>query len=249
MKPKHLVKRAVIVAAGTGNRMRPLTLSVPKPLVEVNGRKMISTVIDALKQNGITEIHVVTGYLKEQFACLKEDHPEIDLIENPMYDTCNNISSLYFARQYLEDCIILDGDQIIHDPKVLHPEFDRSGYNAVWTEEETNEWLMDVKDGIVQSCSRTGGKKGWQLYSISRWTAEDGRRLKNHLEYEFDEKKNRTIYWDDVPMFCHFTEYELGITPMNRGDVEEIDSLQELAEADTAYSILLKEIYDDQTEK
>ena len=110
-------------------------------------------------------------------------------------------------------------------------------------------YLMQVKDGVVQSCSRSGGKRGWQLYSISRWTAEDGRRLKKHLEYEFDEKKNRNIYWDDVPMFCHFDEYELGIIPMNRGDVEEIDSLQELAEADPAYSSLLKESYDEHTKE
>ena len=245
MKPKYFVKRAVIVAAGKGNRMHPLTLCVPKPLVEVSGKRMISTVIDALAQNGITEIHVVTGYLKEQFASLKEEYPQIDLIENPFYDTCNNISSLYCARQYLENSIILDGDQIIHDPSVLAPGFERSGYNAVWNAEETNEWLMQVKDGIVQSCSRTGGKNGWQLFSISRWTAEDGRKLRKHLELEFDEKKNRDIYWDDVPMFCHFSEYELGVFPMNRGDVEEIDSLQELAEADPAYSSLLKEILDE----
>ena len=71
--------------------------------------------------------------------------------------------------------MILDSGQIIYDPAVLSPEFDRSGYNAVWTEEPTKEWLLTVKDGVVTECSWTGGDRGWQLFGISRWTAEDGR--------------------------------------------------------------------------
>ena len=128
-----------------------------------------------------------------------------------------------------------DADQIIRDPGVLSPEFARSGYNAVWCEGETNEWLMTVEDGLVTGCSRTGGRHGWQLYSISRWTKEDGRRLKEQLEIEFERKQNRQIYWDDVPMFCYPESYRLGIRPMNRTDVTEIDTLEELAAADPAY--------------
>ena len=89
------------------------------------------------------------------------------------------------ARDYIDDCIILDGDQIIYNDEVLSPYFERSGYNCVWTDEKTDEWLLSVEEGIVQSCSRTGGEKGWQLYSISRWTKEDGKKLKKHLENEF----------------------------------------------------------------
>ena len=63
----HIVKRAIIMAAGTGNRMYPLTLETPKPLVRVGGVRMIDTVVDGLRSNGITEIYVVVGHLKEQF--------------------------------------------------------------------------------------------------------------------------------------------------------------------------------------
>ena len=63
----HTVKKAIVMAAGTGKRMRPLTLHTPKPLVRVGGVRMIDTILHGLWQNGIHEIYVVVGYLEEQF--------------------------------------------------------------------------------------------------------------------------------------------------------------------------------------
>ena len=231
---EHIVRRAIIMAAGEGQRMRPLTLKTPKPLIAVNGVRMIESVINALHSNGINEIYVVVGYLKEQFASLEAEFG-VKLIENPLYDKCNNISSLYVAREHLSDCIILDGDQIIYNPEILDPHFTLSGYNAVWSEGETDEWLMSVENGIVTGCSRTGGSHGWQLYSISRWSDQDGKKLKKHLEEEF-ESGNTQIYWDDVAMFCHFEDFKLGIREMRREDIVEIDSLEELINIDSNYS-------------
>ena len=235
----HIVKRAIVVAAGIGKRMQPLTLKTPKPLVSVNGVRMIDSVIAALWENGIREIYVVVGYFKEQFAFLPEQWPGLKIIENPLYETWNNISSLYAAREHLEDCIILDGDQMIVEPDALSPCFTRSGYNAVWCDGDTDEWLLDVREGIVRGCSRTGGAKGWQLYSVSRWTAEDGRCLRNCLEREY-ELGSRDLYWDDVPLFRYPELFTLGIREMNQGDVIEIDTLEELAAIDRSYQPWLK---------
>lgn len=229
------------MAAGFGSRMQPVTLTTPKPLVQVNGVRMIDTVISGLHHNNIYEIYIVAGYLKEQFYELESQYPGVKIIDNPYYDTCNNISSLYVARQHLSDVIILDGDQIIYNDDILHPEFERSGYNCVWTDSETDEWLLTVENEIVTSCSRTGGSHGWQLYSISRWTAEDGEKLKAHLELEFEQKKHRQIYWDDVAMFCYPEEYQLGIRPMNKNDIIEVDNLSELIALDASYKKYVEE--------
>lgn len=229
------VKRAIIMAAGYGTRLRPITLSTPKPLIKVNGIRMIESVIEALLKNDIREIYVVTGYLAEKFDFLEEKYSEVTLIYNPYYSKYNNISSLYVARDHLKDVIILDGDQIIKNDKILSPNFEKSGYNCVWSEKYTDEWLLQVEKNTIVSCSRNGGEKGWRLYSISRWNQEDGQKLKVDLEYQFEVEKNYDIYWDDVALFCSPQNYDLGIREMNLDDVIEIDTIDELRLVDKSY--------------
>ena len=222
------------MAAGFGNRMKPVTLNTPKPLIKVNGKRMIDTIIDGLHKNGIDEIYIVVGYLSEKFQELLEKYPNLNFIKNPYYDTCNNISSLYVARNLISNAIILDGDQIIYNDAILSPNFEKSGYNSVWTSSYTDEWLQNVEDGKVISCSKTGGKNGWQLYSVSRWNEKDGKKLKHFIEVEF-ENNNRQIYWDDVALFCHPDEFDLGIFPMKKEDIVEIDNFSELLAIDPSY--------------
>lgn len=237
----YRVKMAVILAAGTGSRMNPVTLETPKPLIKINGTRIIDTIILGLHKNGITEIYVVAGYMKEKFKILEKEYPGLKLIENPYYAVCNNISSLYMARDYIEDAIILDGDQVIYNTDVLGADFEHSGYNSVWTDSRTTEWLQTIENGFVKSCSRNGGQNGWQLFSISRWNTEDGRKLKNHLEIEFEEKQNRQVYWDDVVFFCYPNDYKLGIWKMDKGDVIELDNISELAALDKTYKRYIEE--------
>lgn len=229
----YKAQRAIIMAAGLGQRMRPITDHIPKPLVQVQGVRMIDSIISALHENGIFEIYVVVGYRKEQFGELPRQYPGLQLIENPDFDTANNISSLYYAREHLRNVIILDGDQIIREPKILKPEFERSGYCAIYTEHETSEWLLTVEENLVTHCSRTGGKQGWELHSVSFWTEEDGARLRKHLEQDYPTKKD--IYWDDVALFCHPEDYRLGIRPIARDALLEIDSVEELMQVDSSY--------------
>lgn len=229
-------KRAIIMAAGLGNRMRPITNIIPKPLVQVQGRRMIDTILSALHQNGIWEIYVVVGHLKEAFASLPAENPGLTLIENPDYLTCNNISSLYYARAHLEDVVILDGDQLIWDPEILNPQFEHSGYCCIWRDEPTEEWVLTLdQNEIVTKCSRTGGDHGWELHSVSFWSKEDGDRLRRQLKEEYIEKRNTDIYWDDVALFCHPEDYHLGIRPIAPESLQEIDSVEELRAIDPTY--------------
>lgn len=239
------VKRAIILAAGKGTRLRPISDSVPKPLIEVNGKKMIETIIDALITNNINEIYIVIGYMKEKFQQLKLKYPFIKFIENPYYDMCNNISSIYVARKYLENSIIIEGDLNIYDPDSLTPFFLRSGYDALFINNPTNEWVLNLnKKGIITSCSPKGGDKGWQLFGVSRWSKTDGNRLCAYIEKEFIENRNTAIYWDNIALFIYKDEFELGIHPINSKAIIEIDSIEELAMIDRKYKKYLEKQYE-----
>ncbi len=232
------VERAVILAAGKGKRMKPVSEYIPKPLIEVNGVGMIDSIITSLHDNGINEIYVVVGYLAEKFSHLESKYG-VKLVYNKYFDKANNISSLYVAREHLENCLITDGDILVSNSDVYSTAFDKSGYCAVWTDRPTGEWILEEKDGLIISCDRNGGDKGWQLFSISRWNAIDGKKLKKWVEEEFEVNKNTDIYWDDIPMFIHLKEMDLGIRPLKNEDFMEIDDFEELVRIDNSYTRFL----------
>ena len=111
-----------------------------------------------------------------------------------------------------------------------------SGYNVIRVNEPTNEWVLQVDNKeIVTSCNRNGGQCGWQLYGISRWTAEDGLKLGRWTEEEFLVKKNINIYWDEVALYLHHDDFKLGIYKMKPDSVFEIDGIEELKAIDNSY--------------
>lgn len=235
------VERAIILAAGKGERMLPLTKNTPKPLIEVMGQPIIEHTIEILHKKNIYDIYVVVGYLSEKFNYLSEKY-KVKLINNPLYDKCNNISSMYFAKDFLENAVVLDGDIWIKDAEIIKNEFDFSGYTSIWSSENTNEWLQQTdEEGFVTSCSRTGGTCGWVLYSISYWTKNDAAELGKDIDTEFVKNKNTSIYWDDVAIFCYPEKYNLKIKKASSDSFFEFDNLYELAAFDSKYQEVLNE--------
>ncbi|HIT43288.1 TPA: NTP transferase domain-containing protein [Candidatus Avacholeplasma faecigallinarum] len=227
------IENAIIMAAGLGTRMRPLTYKTPKPLIKVAGKPMIESVIEGLQQNDIRDISIIVGYLAEQFNYLVEKYPGVKLINNPYYNQYNNISSLYVARNELKNTVILDGDQLVMNSKLLKKEFTHSVYAGAEIEQFTDEWIMHSdQEGKILQCDRSGNDHGWRLYSLSKWRAGDSQRLKKRLEEEFEEAHHYDIYWDDIAMFDYFGEFPLYVMPIKANDIIEIDSVEQLRQVD-----------------
>lgn len=107
--------KAVILAAGTASRLRPLTENTPKCLLKVNGKTLLERTLDNFIENGITDFLIVTGYLQNMIIdFVTANYPKINVkfIENKDYSTTNNIYSLYLAESFAggEDFILSDSD-------------------------------------------------------------------------------------------------------------------------------------------
>lgn len=234
---KYRATKAIIMSAGMGTRLLPLTNDVPKPLIQINGIPLIEYNIEALIKNSIKDIYIVVGHLKDNFYYLKEKYKNvnIEIIFNPNYSTQNNISSLYVAKEHLGNCIISDGDLLIRNPDVLNPNFDNSGYCSIYVDLH-EEWIQSVdEDGIVKNCIRTKKEKGFQLFSLSFWSEQDAKTLKLHLE-RLVEKENQTdTWWDSIPLFLHPEDFTLKIRQVYEEDILEIDGFVELSKIDNSY--------------
>lgn len=107
--------KAVILAAGTASRLRPLTSNTPKCLLKVNGKTLLERTLDNFISNGITEFLIVTGYLQEMIIdFVKKNYPEpnVKFLYNKDFSTTNNIYSLYLAEEFAcgNDFILSDSD-------------------------------------------------------------------------------------------------------------------------------------------
>ncbi len=119
------IDTAVILAAGIGKRLRPLTNSKPKCLVNVAGRPILCHMLDALDERNFQRVIVVTGYREEavrNFLQVSPSGPAVELINNDLYDKTNNIYSLRLAADAIgsDDFLLLESD-LVFDPGLLDP--------------------------------------------------------------------------------------------------------------------------------
>ena len=232
----YRVKRVIFLAAGLGSRLLPLTLNVPKPLIRVNGKRIIDTAIDAALAADIEEIYIVRGHLSEQFDQLLRKYPQIRFLENPAYNETNNISSAMCARFLFENAYVMEADLIINNPSVIKKYNYTSNCLGVPVE-KTDDWCIMSRNGIARQLVQ-GGINCHHLFSIYYWNAEDGFKLSRHIEEVYQSPGGKERFWDLTPLYYFNKEYHVEIIECNMDDIDEIDTLKELQALDKAYALL-----------
>lgn len=232
----YRAKKAIFIAAGFGTRLVPVTLNTPKPLVRVNGTRIIDTLIDACLDAGIDEIYIVRGYLAEQFDQLLYKYPMIKFLENPSYNEANNISSAMTARYLMQDAYILEADLLVSNPKIIRKYNYRSNVLGIW-KDRTDDWcLMADKDGCVTE-EKVGGLNCYQMVGIYYFNAAEGARLSEHIKEAYLAPGGKERYWETVPNQAYKGQYRIEIVPCKDDDIVEIDTFRELKAIDKTYDV------------
>lgn len=227
------VKRAVIIAAGFGSRMVPVTLNTPKPLVNVNGTRIIDTLLDALIETGIDDITIVRGYLGEQFDQLLNKYPMIKFVDNPAYKESNNISSMMCVRDNLENAYVCEADLLLTNKSIIRKYQYSSNFLGIKMD-KSNDWCFEVCNGIITK-QKIGGEKIYQEVGISYWTEIDGKKLASDIKQTYEMPGGHERYWDQV-IFDYFPRnYMVEIRECKKEDVIEIDTFKELQAIDKTY--------------
>ena len=231
----YRVKKAIFLAAGFGSRLVPITLNTPKPLVLVNGKRMIETLLDAVVKAEIPEIIIVTGYLGEQFEILKKKYPNITIIENKKYNEANNILSAYVVRDKLERSYVMEADFYLYNSNIIRKYEYHTNYLGIY-KEVSDDWCLEVKNGIITK-EKIGGYKCYQMLGMAYINECDGKKLKYDLEKVCNLPGGKEKYWEQTFLDVYKKDYEVHIRGCNEGDIIEIDTFNELKQIDKTYDV------------
>ena len=191
---------AILMSAGLGSRMRPLTDTTAKPLVKVNGVPLIETVIAALERRGISEIYIVTGYMAEQFKVISAKNSKVRLVHNPEYATKNNINSVAVVAEKMKfaDCFICEADLFVANDAVLCRELSRSGYFGKMVSGHSDDWVFDTD--ATGRITRVGkcGDDCFNMVGISYFKAVDAEKIASAVLEDVKKPENAQLFWDEV---------------------------------------------------
>jgi choline kinase len=246
-KDKKMIERAIILAAGLGSRLKPMTDHAPKCLTEVNGTPILKQILHNLHANGINEGIIVTGYLSDVIhSTIGSSYENVMLqyVHNDVYMKTNNIYSLWLARKALEGgAILIESDVFFRAntlKNALNTMGDKSFYIAGRYDGRENEILIKTDRGLkiksIDILYNKSGKTGNFHYMSSGLLViqkDYGILFSSWLD-DFI-KKDRVDVLFDAALSENINISPLHVYPIDHLEWVEIDTISDLARAEKVF--------------
>ncbi|EHM47924.1 HAD-IIA family hydrolase [Hafnia alvei] len=242
----------IILAAGVGSRLRPMTNDKPKCLVTVAGKPILEYQLNAYRKAGIKDIYIVVGYEGEKIRnyCKHIRDINITIIENEIYEDTNNMYSLYLVKEYAagKNFILNNADLAIDDSLVKNMvKSDKSDLVAVdvglFNDESMKVSLNE--DGYINDISKSVGEDSSFGCSIDfyKFSEESSSVFFGEIE-RIVNKENNKKDWTEIAMQRLFKSQFLKFLPFDikHSPWVEIDNYDDLSSADKIFSQLERKI-------
>jgi HAD superfamily hydrolase (TIGR01450 family) len=238
--------KAIILAAGIGSRLRPLTSTKPKCMVTVAGRPIIDYQIKAYLSAGIKDIIIITGYESSKIKkyCRHIKDINLKIIENIDYETTNNMYSLYLAKEELDgEAFILSNGDVVFDSLIAY---------EVIHNPENDLIVTDLGTFTEESMKITVNSEGY-INDISKAIKAD-KALGNSIDvYKFSQESSSVLFkkihnivevennlkdWTEVAIQKLLRDGDLKMKPFDISKKRwvEIDNYEDLAIGDKLFS-------------
>lgn len=233
--------KALILAAGLGTRLAPITDDVPKSLVPVNGTPILIKQMDNLQKNDITDITVISGYKADILEkTVHKTYPQVRIIESMDYAATNNMYSAYLARDVIggDDFLMMNAD-VFYDPSVITALLAFDWGNAIVTDIGTYlEESMKVveRDGRIVRISKqiTQDEALGASIDVYKFSADAGMTFFDRCR-KYIEDENQRKLWSEVALNDILSDVVFKACPLD-GRWLEIDNHDDLKAAEKLFS-------------
>jgi CTP:phosphocholine cytidylyltransferase-like protein/thiamine kinase-like enzyme len=229
----YKVKNAIILAAGMSTRFVPVSYELPKGLISVRGEVMTERLIRQLQDAGVGEIVVVVGYMMEKFFYLR-DKFGVKLVVNNEFSIKNTHSSIYVARDYLDNTYIVCSDNY-YPQNMFHRYEYRAFYCSVYlpgTSYVERAFTFD-EDMLVVDTNKPS-RDQWIMYGHAYFSKDFTARFKSILKSYYGRPGVEYMYWETI-YAENVKELPMWVQKCTDGQILEFDSMEELKTFDPEY--------------
>lgn len=230
--------KAVILAAGVGSRLRPLTDKLPKCLVGVEGQSILERQIRSFLEAGIEQITVVSGYMGDKVASMVQERGfrDVRVVHNADYARTNNMYSLYLVRDHLTDqCLLANGD-VVFDPAIIRDLLAAPRGSLIAAEkgsydDESMKIVVDFETRVTAISKAIEPTMAYgnsiDVYRLSKTAALE---LQEQIRFHVEKERNLNL-WTEVAIDQILARVEFRPFDIGARYWMEIDTLDDLEKA------------------